>query len=331
MRQPFDKPDADDTGCWNWLRQRWRPKLILSWAVGVGFLFAGVYLVAHARAASQEFRRVDWRLLVLSFIMLLAAFGWQAWVWQLILKRLGYPVAYGRVYRIVYLSGLGAYVPGRVWQALGVLALGKQEAVPARISGVALLLANGLNLAAGSLFALLCYLLTWDSLVSANVKWLLLIMGVGLILTHPRIIESAANWVLGRMKRGPIRLTLGWGDTFVFASLYGIGWMLYSGAFALLVLAVIRGPIFLVHVMGANTVAYIAGFVAVFAPGGIGVREVTLSGLLAQVMSLELAAAVAVVARFWFVAGQLISALLALIEIGRRKSSVKDGDGGSRV
>jgi uncharacterized membrane protein YbhN (UPF0104 family) len=320
MQQPFDKPEGDDTGCWNWLRRCWRPKLILSWAVGAGFLFAGVYLIVHAREASQEFRRIDWGFLALSFIALLAALGWQAWVWQLILKRLGYPVAYNRVYRIVYLAGLGAYVPGRIWQALGVLALGKQEAVPARISGMALVLANGLNLAAGSLFALLCYLLTWDSLVSANAKWLLLSMGVGLILTHPRIIEGAANWVLGRMKREPIELTLGWGDTLLFASLYLFGWMFYSGAFALLVLAVIQGPVFLVHVMGANVVAYIVGFMAVFAPGGIGVREVTLSGLLAQVMSLELAAAVAVIARFWFVAGQLVSALLALIGIGRWKS-----------
>jgi uncharacterized membrane protein YbhN (UPF0104 family) len=104
MQQPFDKPEADDAGCWNWLRRCCRPKLILSWAVGAGFLFAGVYLVIHARAASQEFRRIDWRLLALSFIALLATFGWQAWVWQLILKRLGYPVAYDRVYRIVYLS-----------------------------------------------------------------------------------------------------------------------------------------------------------------------------------------------------------------------------------
>ena len=330
MRQPFGKVETKDAARWSWLRRCWRPRLVLSWAVGVGFLFAGVYLVAHAREASQEFQRINWGLLALSFLALLVTFGWQAWVWQFILRRLGCSVAYSRVFRIVYLSGLGAYVPGRIWQALGVLALGKQEAIPTRISGVALVLANGLNLMAGSLFALVCYLLTWDSSISADVRWLLLIIGVGLIVTHPGLIEVTANWVLGRMKREPIQLLLRWGDTLIFVSLYIIGWVLYGSAFALLVQAVIQEPVFLVQAMGANAVAYILGFVAVFAPGGIGVREVTLSGLLAQVMALELAAAIAVIARFWLVGAQLVCALLALIEIGRRRGSVEDIDG-SRV
>jgi uncharacterized membrane protein YbhN (UPF0104 family) len=330
MRQPFGKVEAKDAARWSWLRRYWRPRLALSWAVGVGFLFASVYLVAHAREASQEFRRIDWGLLALSFLVLLVTFGWQAWVWQFILKRLGCPVAYNRVYRIVYLSGLGAYVPGRIWQALGVLALGKQEAIPTRISGVTLVLANGLNLTAGSLFALICYLLTWDRSVSTNVRGLLLVIGVGLILTHPRLIETATNWALGRMKREPIQLMLRWRDTLIFVSLYIIGWVFYGSAFALLVRAVIQEPVFLLQVMGANAVAYVLGFVAVFAPGGIGVREATLSGLLAQVMPLELAAAIAVIARFWFVGGQLVCALLALIGIGRRRGSVENIDG-SRV
>ena len=75
--------------------------------------------------------------------------------------------------------------------------------------------------------------------------------------------------------------------------------------------------------MGANAAAYIIGYAAIFAPGGIGVREVTLSGLLAQVMPLELAAAIAVIARFWFLGAQLVSALLALIGIGWRRRSVE--------
>jgi hypothetical protein len=331
--------------------------LALGFGIGIGLSFAGVYLILQAREVFQGdqgfvegFWRVDWRLLALSFLALLATFGWQAWVWKAMLKRLGYPLAYGQAYRIIHLSGLGAYVPGRVWQAVGVLALGRREEIPARISGVVLVLSNGLNLVAGSLFAMICYLLVWEGaaelpFVGEGVAklpfvgegvgqpnlsprwrieegwWMPLIVVVGLALTHPRLLEYGANWVLARMRREPVQLDIRWSDTLVFVGLYAVNWVMYGGAFVLLVWAVVQGPgsstscaSWTAQVLGANAVAYVLGFVAVFAPAGIGVREVTLSGLLARVMPLEIAAVIAVIARLWFVSGQLACAVLALVQ-----------------
>jgi len=393
---------ADRTGCRSWLRTFWHlrhsakfgARLALGMGIAIGLGFASVYLVLQAREVFQGtcpgpfvselseqgdpilaegLWRVDWRLLALSFLALLATFGWQAWVWKAMLKRLGYPLAYGQAYRIIHLSGLGAYVPGRVWQAVGVLALARREKIPARVSGMMLVLSNGLNLVAGSLFAMICYLLVWEGVAELPFTWegvaelpftwegvaklpfvgegsgqptpfppggaigvswwMLLVVVVGLVLTHPRLLEYGANWILARMRREPVQLDVGWSDTLAFVGLYAVNWIMYGGAFFLLVWAIVQGPGFSVsyvswaaQVLGANAVAYVLGFVAVFAPAGIGVREVTLSGLLARVMPLEIAAVIAVIARLWFVSGQLASAVLALVQ----RDSI-GGTGGANV
>jgi hypothetical protein len=65
--------------------------------------------------------------------------------------------------------------------------------------------------------------------------------------------------------------------------------------------------------VGALTAAHLGGIVAVFAPAGLGVRELLLATLLAPALGLPEATAVALVTRAWATLGDLAVAPLALL------------------
>lgn len=76
----------------------------------------------------------------------------------------------------------------------------------------------------------------------------------------------------------------------------------------------------------ANAAAMLVGFAAVFAPAGIGVRDATLASLLAVSMPIADAALLAIVARMFSVAADLVAGTLAMLpaDTGRSKDSSPD-------
>ncbi len=105
--------------------------------------------------------------------------------------------------------------------------------------------------------------------------------------------------------------------------LYVVNWGIYATAFWLLYLSFGDWQTFL-QVGPAFAAAYVAGYIAVFAPAGAGIREGVLVVLLQPIMAREAAVVLAVIARLWTTAVELIPA--ALLAVGWRRSS-KTGEG----
>jgi hypothetical protein len=100
-----------------------------------------------------------------------------------------------------------------------------------------------------------------------------------------------------------------------WTALYALNWGLYAAAFWLLFLGLEGWTTFLAA-GPAFAAAYVAGYVAIFAPAGIGIREASLVVFLSPVLAPEPAAALAVVARLWTTAVEVIpAAALALGEL----------------
>lgn len=98
------------------------------------------------------------------------------------------------------------------------------------------------------------------------------------------------------------------------AAIYAIHWLGLGLALALLFYPALaddflRHSVFLVIAVPAGM---LSGFVALWAPGGIGVREAVMIGVLGMSMSIELAAAVAIVYRLLCIGNDLLSGALAL-------------------
>jgi len=129
-------------------------KAVLSRVAGVaivlvifGFLFRSLYLEWEQVVAYGW--DLDWAALTLAFALMLSASALYAYLWKVILDRLGTPLSYRKSYRIFFISQLGRYIPGKVWSILGLVYLSQKEGVSKIISGASVTLQLLLQIVSG--------------------------------------------------------------------------------------------------------------------------------------------------------------------------------------
>ena len=97
---------------------------------------------------------------------------------------------------------------------------------------------------------------------------------------------------------------------------YMLNWLVHGAAFACLS----RGLGLDIGFGVATTAfaaAYFAGYVAVFAPAGIGIRESSLAGLLTPVLGLQASLVLAALQRVWITAAELLGAAAGALVLRR--------------
>ncbi len=227
--------------------------------------------------------------------------------WRQILHGWGQRIGFGAAARTWSLANLGRYVPGKVWSVAGLVVLAQRAGVqmaPAAASafvsqalavgtGAAVVAAvtphatSPLRLAAAGLAALATVgVLTW----APTARWLGQLAGTAAPLE-------------------PLRATA----VVVSASLTALGWVTYGAAFWLLAHGLIadRALPFAVAT-GVFALGYILGWLALFAPGGVGVRELVFVGLLTPSLGSGGALVVSLASRVLLTAMEATAALVTL-------------------
>jgi uncharacterized membrane protein YbhN (UPF0104 family) len=212
--------------------------------------------------------------------------GFACWggFWRRLLVRLGLRPPFAATYRAYFISQIGKYVPGKAWAIL-LRAMLLPEASPG-VAALTALYETLTTMAAGALLAL--FLLSLLGLATPGLGWqavgLLLVAGVPLL---PRVF----NGVIVRLARPfldpavpPPRIPArALAEGFVWAT---CGWCCLGVSAALLMHSILPTPPplserFVTRCVAFNALSYVAGFLALPAPGGLGVREVILQQLLA--------------------------------------------------
>jgi hypothetical protein len=214
-------------------------------------------------------------------------------------------------------ANLGRYVPGKVWQIAGLAYLAKREGVPASVATGAAILGQGIALL-GAVLVGMGVLLGIDEIwAELGPGGLLIGVGVALaiitVVVVPRWFRAIVAFWFRITRTDPPENAMETGNTGLrWLCLYVINWGIYATAFWLLYLSFGEWRTFL-QVGPAFAAAYVAGYVAIFAPAGAGIREGFLVILLQPVMAREAALVLAVIARLWTTAAELVPAgLLAL-------------------
>lgn len=283
------------------------------------------FIFNHVGVDFALLREVDagaWRprpaLFLSSCVVLAVGYVWSALLWGRLVQDLGGPsLPFWTTVRVFMVANLGRYVPGKVWQIAGLAYLAKREGVPTGVATGAAILGQGVALLGAALVGI--GVIFGASDVFGPMGWGARIVGVGAALTATLVVivprffhHVVAIW---------FRLTrtdapgdgLGSGNAGLrWLTLYVINWGIYTTAFWLLYLSFGEWRAFL-QVGPAFAAAYVAGYIAIFAPAGAGIREGVLVVLLQPIMAREVAVLLAVVARLWTTAVELIPAgLLAL-------------------
>lgn len=293
--------------------RRWGSLLaqLLLTAVVTWFIVDRVGLtVEDVAGLDRRWLRPNWALFVLSAVLLLLGFLASSLLWGRMVEVLGGP-RLGRIEacRIYFTANLGRYVPGKVWQLAGLAYLARDAGVAVSTATAAAVLVQATSLGGATLVgagALVGPARPWSGWGPWAAGFLVLALGVALL--PPVFRRGMALWfrLAGREAPDAFRPDATFGLRWI--GLFAGNWILYGGAFWLLASSFGVGEPFVV-LAPAFAAAYVLGYLMIFAPAGLGVREGFLIAFLEPGLGAGAAAALAVVARLWITALELIPAL----------------------
>lgn len=221
---------------------------------------------------------------------------------------------------------LGKYIPGKIWGLVGRAYLLKTHSIKIGGSIGALLLDQLLTFSSGILVSGVFLGLLFDVRLTLIGLALALTIQHLLLDIYPALAEKV-TWLVARpfSQRGesldPIVLARVSRPGFYSLQLLYVGhWLLTALALACLVYPLIRddfGSATLL-ICAAVPAAMLSGFLALWAPGGIGVREVVIVAILAIQLPVEIGLTVALVYRVMSVLVDLLLGALAMVFFSRQ-------------
>jgi uncharacterized membrane protein YbhN (UPF0104 family) len=255
-------------------------------------------------------------LLGLAALAVFLTYIWYIEAWRRLLAGWAQHIGFGAAARAWCLANLGRYLPGKIWSVTGLVVLSQRAGVrgsAAAASAVAfqaLVLGTGVAVVAGATPHATSALRLATGLVVA-------LGSLGVLVWGP-----TARWI-GRVMNAEAPLTalplsaVGLSSAFML-----LGWLTYSFAFWLFVRGLLpEAHLPIATAAGAFTLSYILGTLALFAPGGIGVRELVMVSLLTPSLGSGGALAASVGSRVLLTLTEAGAALITLALV--RRSNVE--------
>lgn len=284
------------------------------------------FVVRQFQQHWAEIKAYQWQVdpitAIASLVLGILALYLHASLWRPIIRCLGYEISGLTAFRVLYLANLGRYVPGKVWQLFGVLYLTRKEGIAAEEAGASFILMQMFSLPASALVFLIAaqfesgIMIDQVALMGPKSGWtlgLITFLVSAYIVLWPQKTVIAANWLLAKLKRPEIELTMGRLTALKILLGYCFAWAVYGLAFWLLIRSVTSGDLIgPVAAVGTFILAHQVGYVALFAPGGLGPRELTMQLLLVPFLG-PITPAIVLVARLWSVILDSLAATIALI------------------
>jgi uncharacterized membrane protein YbhN (UPF0104 family) len=265
--------------------------------LAAAFVFVLVQLRSIWHDSHVDPAGIDWPALVGAFLLSVAGVGAGAFVWLAILRRLGVETR-PRWTGVYFQAQLSKYIPGALWQYAGRATLGRSHGIPVRTIGLSI----PIELAACALGAAVMspLLLGWWGIA------LVVAFGLAVWAWDRRLAASAS-----RPRESVAAGARAWLYYMLAWPVIGLGFWLT--AHSLVAVSVHDAAVY----VGAFCIAWLAGFVAVYAPGGLGVREAVLVALLAGRLGASDALVAAAVSRAMLTLVDLVLAGIGVGLLGR--------------
>jgi hypothetical protein len=272
----------------------------------------------HWPTIARESLAIQTGPLLLASAITVLTYGALIGAWVYSLRWWGQRLRYRPALYIWFLTNLARFLPGAIWQFVGLAALAARYEVSPLAATAAVLLQQLLFLMVGvvvTLVTLPSFLGVWAIGLPAVAGVLLggALLG-GLATFFPALMPRLAA-AAARLFRRPITApVLTTGELVRYLVLMLIGWLAYGVAFWQFGQALLgsRGPGLMLSV-GAFVASYVVGLLAIFAPGGIVVREAALVAALTPSLGASAALLLAVGSRLWLLALELATATVVVL------------------
>jgi glycosyltransferase 2 family protein len=301
------------------------------------WLLAAVVIGFAARELAGQWRniapalagvRFDWTRILASGALVVTTYLLLVEAWRSTLRAWAQSLPFAAAARIWFVSNLGKYMPGRVWQIAAMGAMAQRRGVSPTAAIGSSLVVNLVSIIAG--FAVIAVtagpkiadVVGLERTADSGRATALLVIGIAVAgaaalalapVVIPRLVALVAR-VTGRAIAVPhIPPRAIWIAT---ASTVA-SWLLYGIAFAWFARGVSpRATGNAWSYIAVYTGSYLAGYLALFAPGGVGVREAALVLAMPrfQLASAADAAVIAVTSRLWLTVLEILPGLVLLRE-----------------
>jgi hypothetical protein len=271
------------------------------------FIISRVELdTAALREFNTDLLTPNFPLFVASSLLLMIGYAISATNWAYIVNDLGGPqIPKADAIRLFMIANLGRYIPGKIWQIAGLTALAKDRGVAPGTAVGAAVLGQGIALVAAAGLGIGLY----DAILPPGYFSLISIVLIGSVVvlaTIPVSFKAGAKLWL-RFRGSQTIETPSPTSGLRWLLLYFVNWIVYALAFWMMV-ASFDSDISLIPVAAAFPAAYVLGYLMIFAPAGLGVREGFLIVFLSPHLGLGPSGVIAVVARLWTTLTEVVPA-----------------------
>jgi len=318
-----------------------RITLVVQWllaAVVIGFAARELARQWQGIAPALAGVRLDWGRIAASGALVLATYLLLIEAWRSTLRAWSQTLPFGESARIWFVSNLGKYVPGRVWQIAAMGAMAQRAGVSPTAAIGSSLVVNLVSVIAG--FAVIAMtageriadVVGLDAAAAGSESARLTVIGIAVV---GAVALAAAPYVIPKVVALAARLT---GRTFVVPQIplraiwiatatTVASWVLYGVAFAWFARGVsprVTGNAW--SYIAVYTGSYLAGYLALFAPGGVGVREAALVLAMPrfQLATAADAVVIAITSRLWLTVLEILPGLLLLRQRGGVERRIAD-------
>ncbi len=276
--------------------------------------FAIFYLVSQWGAVSVAIATIAPLSLVLSFGLVLLGLLAGTMSWVSVLNGLGPKVAIPRGAQVVLVGQLGKYVPGSVWAYLMQMELGRQYGISRPRVLVTALYSAGIGVVASLILGALALPVVLQG--HYELLWLFVLLPIGLVCLHPRVMTWLASLVLRIFRRPPLEHRVSFADV-GRAVAWSLGSYVCYGLHLWLLVNSLEDPDVgtLILLTGAISLGFTVGLFAFILPSGVGVREAILIGSMSLVLTVAEATAVSLISRVLFTAADLLAAGIAVLTV----------------
>lgn len=299
-------------------RRIWRVLQFAAGALLVGLAVRSVVVGWQSLRTQPILWQLSPTWIAASVLVVFASYGVLIEAWRRVVLSMGERLDFMTAARIWFLASLGKYVPGKVWAIAGAAVLAQRAGVDPSVAVAGALVLQVLALASGAAVVALTARDTFQSVgqgaepILAAVI-LLSILGVG-ALTSQSVLDR-----IGRLLPSSWPALRAIPLAMVAAAFVAnvLAWSGYGIALLLLARGLLPDVVLsLSQAVGVFTCSYLAGFLALFAPGGLGPRESVFLLMLAGDIGLKPAAALALASRLLLTVTEVLPAVPLLFRRG---------------
>jgi len=277
-----------------------------------GLAFVAVRIVRDRDEIADAFASVDPAWLLAAVVAGLAAMTVLGLNWLVILRHAGARAPRRRGLNWFFVGQLGKYVPGGIWPIVGQAELAHRAATPRSIAYSTTALSMVATLLGATATAAIAGLVA-----PAGSRLLPTLLAIGLAIVLLALASSTVrarlHGLADRVTTRELRLPeVRWFSGIV--ARYVPVWVLFAGmnVFSVVALGGTLDAGLTVTVIYATCVSWIAGFVIIGLPGGLGVREAVFISMMTGPLGAGLAVSVAVVSRVVSIAVDLLGAAISI-------------------